>query len=131
MGTTRTRRKVKSKVGSLWIPGINCLLYFIDSLKTNLSESYEEPHTHRNDPGECAALSLYNFTSSCQAGLVRQDSPHPHRQAGSALDRRADGESDGTGRGDLIQVAKHLHLQLALAQHIPLTSQVTRSSGQN
>ena len=90
-----------------------------------------KPHTHRAYPGERAALSLYNSNPPCQTGLVRQDGPHPHRQAGSALDGRADGESDGTSRGHLIQVAKHLYLQLALAQHIPLTGQVTRGGCQS
>ena len=48
-----------------------------------------KPHTHRAYPGERAALSLYNSNPPCQTGLVRQDGPHPHRQAGSALDGRA------------------------------------------
>lgn len=61
MGTTRTRRKVKSKVGSLWIPGINCLLYFIDAPKTNLSESNEKPRTHREHPrGACGSWFIKN-----------------------------------------------------------------------
>ena len=89
-----------------------------------------EPHLHRDYPGERAVLSFYHSAPSRQAGLVRQDGPHPHRQTGGALDGWADGESDGTGSGNLIQVAKHLHLQLAFVQHIPLTGQITRGGGQ-
>lgn len=58
MGTTRTRRKVKSKVGSLWIPGINCLLYFIDAPK-QISQSQMKSRTLTRTIPESVRLLVY------------------------------------------------------------------------
>ena len=50
--------------------------------------------------------------------------PGADGQAGGAGDVGEGGDQDGTGRGNLIQIAQHFDLQLALLQHIALAGKV-------